>query len=150
MGGSGAGRTGHGGRDKPTLTIYRAARGATGTGVVVAPGGGYGPLAMDHEGRQVAACFNSMGVSAFVLKYRLGPNYRHPVELATRSGPSARCGRAQEYGSSPDRIGLMGFSAGGHLASTAATHFDAGNSDAADPDRSSGAAVPTSSSSAIR
>ena len=54
--------------DRPTLTIYRASRGATGTGVVVAPGGGYGALAMDHEGRQVAAYFNAMGIAAFVLK----------------------------------------------------------------------------------
>jgi acetyl esterase/lipase len=67
--------------DTPTLTVYRAARGATGTAVVVAPGGGYGGLAMDHEGRQVASWFNAMGVTAFVLKYRLGPRYHHPIEL---------------------------------------------------------------------
>jgi acetyl esterase/lipase len=125
--------------DRPTLTIYRAARGATGTGVVVAPGGGYGALAMDHEGRQVAAYFNAMGVSAFVLKYRLGPKYRHPIELgdAQRAMRLVRS-RAQEYGVNADRIGLMGFSAGGHLAATAGTRFDGGNSSATDPiDRSS-------------
>jgi acetyl esterase/lipase len=125
--------------DRPTLTIYRAARGATGTGVVVAPGGGYGALAMDHEGRQVAAYFNAMGVSAFVLKYRLGPKYRHPVELgdAQRAMRLVR-GRAQEYGVNADRIGLMGFSAGGHLAATAGTRFDSGNPSATDPiDRAS-------------
>ena len=119
--------------DRPTLTIYRA-RGATGTGVVVAPGGGYGALAMDHEGRQVAAYFNAMGVSAFVLKYRLGPRYHHPVELgdAQRAMRLVRA-RAQEYGVNASRIGLMGFSAGGHLAATAGTRFDAGDASATDP-----------------
>ena len=120
--------------DRPTLTIYRAARGATGTGVVVAPGGGYGALAMDHEGRQVAAYFNAMGVSAFVLKYRLGPKYRHPIELgdAQRAIRLVRA-RAKEFGLAGDRIGMMGFSAGGHLTATAGTHFDAGTLAATDP-----------------
>ena len=120
--------------DRPTLTVYRAARGATGTGVVVAPGGGYGALAMDHEGRQVAAYFNAMGVSAFVLKYRLGPKYRHPVQLndAQRAMRLARS-RADEFGVISDRIGMMGFSAGGHLTATAGTHFVDGNPDTADP-----------------
>jgi acetyl esterase/lipase len=125
--------------DKPTLTIYRAARGASGTGIVVAPGGGYGALAMDHEGRQVAAYFNAMGVSAFVLKYRLGPKYRHPIELgdAQRAMRLVRS-RAQELGVTADRIGLMGFSAGGHLAATAGTRFDSGTASAPDPiDRAS-------------
>jgi acetyl esterase/lipase len=120
--------------DRPTLTIYRAARGATGTAVVVAPGGGYGALAMDHEGRQVAAWFNAMGVAAFVLKYRLGPRYRHPIELgdAQRAIRLTRA-RAEEFGVIADRIGMMGFSAGGHLTATAGTHFDSGKPDAADP-----------------
>jgi len=120
--------------DRPTLTIYRAARGAAGTGVVVAPGGGYGNLAMDHEGRQVAAYFNAMGVAAFVLKYRLGPKYHHPVELgdAQRALRLVRT-RAQEFGVNPARLGLMGFSAGGHLAATAGTRFDNGNPSATDP-----------------
>jgi acetyl esterase/lipase len=120
--------------DRPTITIYRAARGATGTGVVVAPGGGYGALAMDHEGRQVAAYFNAMGVSAFVLEYRLGPRYRHPIELgdAQRAMRLVRH-RAQEFGVAPDRIGMMGFSAGGHLTATAGTRFDEGTPTAADP-----------------
>ena len=125
--------------DRPTLTIYRASRGPTGTGVVVAPGGGYGALAMDHEGRQVAAYFNAMGIAAFVLKYRLGPKYHHPVELgdAQRALRLVRA-RAQEYGVNAARIGLMGFSAGGHLAATAGTRFDAGNASATDPiDRAS-------------
>jgi acetyl esterase/lipase len=119
--------------DRPTLTVYRASRRATGTAVVVAPGGSYGALAMDHEGRQVCAFLNSMGVSAFLLKYRLGPRYHHPIELgdAQRAIRMVRA-RAQEFGVVPDRIGMMGFSAGGHLASTAATHFDSGKTDAAD------------------
>jgi acetyl esterase/lipase len=120
--------------DKPTLTFYRASRGPTGTAVIVAPGGGYGTLAMDHEGRQVASWFNAMGVTAFVLKYRLGPRYHHPVELgdAQRAIRIARA-RAQEFGIAADRIGMMGFSAGGHLTATAGTHFDAGRTDAPDP-----------------
>jgi acetyl esterase/lipase len=120
--------------DRPTVTFYPAARRASGTAVVIAPGGGYGALAMDHEGRQVAAFFNSMGVTAFVLKYRLGPRYHHPIELgdAQRAIRLARA-RAEEFGIVPTRIGMLGFSAGGHLASTAATHFDAGTPDAADP-----------------
>lgn len=125
--------------DRPTLTFYPAARRASGTAVVVAPGGGYGALAMDHEGRQVAAFFNSMGVSAFVLKYRLGPRYHHPIELGDglRGIRLARA-RAAELGINPARIGMMGFSAGGHLASTVATHFDTGRADAPDPvDRAS-------------
>lgn len=120
--------------DRPSLTIYRAARAATGTGVVVAPGGGYGNLAMDHEGRQVAAYFNAMGVSAFVLKYRLGPRYRHPIPLgdAQRAVRLVRH-RAAELGVRPDRVGMMGFSAGGHLTASAGTTFDRGRADAADP-----------------
>jgi acetyl esterase/lipase len=128
------GALGNADTDKPTLTVYRAARGAAGTGVVVAPGGGYGALAMDHEGRQVASWFNAMGVTAFVLKYRLGPRYRHPIELGDgqRAIRIVRA-RAQEFGVTADRIGMMGFSAGGHLTSTVGTHFDGGKADAADP-----------------
>jgi acetyl esterase/lipase len=121
-------------RDIPTLTIYLPyGRGAR-TAVVVAPGGGYHDLAMNHEGRQVANWLNGLGIAAFVLKYRLGPTYHHPVELedAQRAIRIVRS-RAAEFGVEPDRIGIMGFSAGGHLASTAATHFDAGQPSAADP-----------------
>jgi acetyl esterase/lipase len=120
--------------DIPTLTVFRASRRASGAGVVVAPGGGYQNLAMDHEGRQVASFLNSMGISAFVLKYRLGPRYHHPIELgdAQRALRTVRA-RAQEFGVLSDRIGMMGFSAGGHLASSAATHFDAGKADSTDP-----------------
>jgi acetyl esterase/lipase len=121
--------------DKPTLTPYPAPAGrGVGTAVVVCPGGGYLHLAMDHEGDQVARWLNSLGVAAFVLKYRLGPKYHHPVELgdAQRAIRTVRA-RAEQYRISPDRVGIMGFSAGGHLASTAGTHFDAGNPSAPDP-----------------
>jgi acetyl esterase/lipase len=122
-------------RDKPTLTIYlpESSR-ANGTAIVIAPGGGYGHLDSNHEGRQVANWLNALGISAFVLKYRLGPRYHHPVELgdAQRALRLVRS-RAQEFGIRPNRVGMMGFSAGGHLASTAATHFDAGDPAAADP-----------------
>src|SRR6516164_567620 len=121
--------------DKPTLTPYLVPAGrGTGTAVVVCPGGGYQHLAMDHEGDQVARWLNSLGVAAFVLKYRLGPKYHHPVELgdAQRAIRTVRA-RAAEFRVMPDRVGIMGFSAGGHLASTAGTHFDAGKASAADP-----------------
>ena len=121
-------------RDRPTLTVYLPGRDAVPTAVIVCPGGGYGALADNHEGRQVANWLNSMGIAAFVLKYRLGPRYHHPVELgdAQRAIRMVRS-RAQELGIAADRVGIMGFSAGGHLASSAATHFDAGLDNAADP-----------------
>ena len=89
---------------------------------------------MDKEGDQVARWLNSIGVTAFVLKYRLGPKYHHPVELgdAQRAIRTVRS-KAADYRLLPDRIGIMGFSAGGHLSATAATHFDAGNAGATDP-----------------
>lgn len=108
--------------DKPTIAIHVPRGRKAPTAVVVFPGGGYRNLAMDHEGRQVAQWLNSLGVTAFVLKYRLGPKYRHPVQLgdAQRAIRIVRT-RAAEFGIAPDRIGIWGFSAGGHLASTAAT-----------------------------
>jgi len=132
------GALGHEDSDIPTLTYYPALRGAL-TAVIVAPGGGYRGLAMNHEGRQIANWLNAAGISAFVLKYRLGPRYHHPIELgdAQRAIRLVRA-HAAEYGLKPDRIGMMGFSAGGHLTSTAETHFDSGNPDAPDPiDRAS-------------
>ena len=112
--------------DKPSLTFHIAApEKAVGTGVIVCPGGGYQDLAADHEGEQIAEWLNSLGVSAFVLKYRLGPKYHHPIELgdAQRALRTVRA-QAAEFHIAPDHIGIWGFSAGGHLASTAATHFD--------------------------
>jgi len=121
--------------DVPTITAYPAPKDkATGAAVVVCPGGGYGFLAVEHEGEEVAKWLNDLGVSAFVLKYRLGPKYQHPAMLndAQRAIRTVRA-RAGEWGIDPKRVAILGFSAGGHLASTAATHFDAGKADAADP-----------------
>lgn len=120
-------------RDHPTLTLYPTFRETIGTAVIIAPGGSYQGLAQNLEGRQVANWFNAIGVTAFLLKYRLGPRYHHPIELgdAQRAIRLVRT-RAKEFGINPNRIGIIGFSAGGHLASTAGTHFDAGNPKAAD------------------
>jgi acetyl esterase/lipase len=121
--------------DRPTLTPYLMPAGrGVGTAVIVCPGGGYQNLSMDKEGSQIAQFLNSIGVTAFVLKYRLGPKYHHPIELgdAQRAIRVVRS-QAAEYRIHPDRIGIMGFSAGGHLAATAGTHFDSGNASATDP-----------------
>lgn len=121
--------------DKPKLTLYRLSpERASGSAIVVCPGGGYRTLASDHEGRQVAEWLNTLGVSAFVLQYRVGPRYRHPAPLADaqRALRLVRS-RAREWGVDPARVGIMGFSAGGHLASTTGTHFDDGTLGAADP-----------------
>ena len=110
-------------KDVPTLTVYRPET-PNGCAIVVCPGGGYGGLAVDHEGRQVGEWLNKIGVTGFVLRYRVAP-YRHPVPLADvqRAIRTVRA-KADGFGVDPARIGVLGFSAGGHLASTAATHFD--------------------------
>jgi acetyl esterase/lipase len=121
--------------DRPSLTVYLPERTpANGTAVVVCPGGGYAGLAVDNEGKQVAKWLNSLGVTAFVLKYRLGTRYHHPAPLldAQRAVRTVRA-RAGEWKIDASRIGLWGFSAGGHLASTAGTHFDQGKADSSDP-----------------
>jgi acetyl esterase/lipase len=121
--------------DKPALTIYMPAN-TTGpmTAVVIAPGGSYTRLSMNNEGRAPANYLNTLGVAAFVLRYRLGPRYHHPIELGDmqRALRTVRA-HAAEWHLAPDRIGVMGFSAGGHLASSASTHFESGTSDAGDP-----------------
>ena len=122
-------------KDIPTLTPYwpDPAK-ASGAAVVICPGGGYGGLA-GHEGDHYARFLNESGIAGFVLKYRLGSaGYRHPVMLQD-AARAVRLVRAQsgEWKLDPKRIGIMGSSAGGHLASTLVTHFDAGKSDAADP-----------------
>ncbi len=119
--------------DKPSLTIFLPASNPTKTGVIVAPGGGYAHLAMDKEGYAVAKWLNERGVAAFVLKYRLGPVYHHPIELedAQRAIRTVRA-NAAEYGVAADHVGMMGFSAGGHLTATAGTHFDGGKAGAGD------------------
>ena len=109
--------------DKPEITYWPATQ-PNGAAVLVCPGGGYGALAMDHEGKQVAEWFNSFGLAAFVLKYRLGPRYHHPSPLddARRAMRLIR-ERAARLGIDPKRVGVMGFSAGGHLASTLSNHY---------------------------
>lgn len=122
-------------KDIPTLDPYfAAAERASGAAMVVCPGGGYGALA-PHEGRDYALWLNELGISAFVLKYRLGSNgYRHPVMLqdAARAVRLVRS-KAADWKLDPKRVGIVGSSAGGHLASTLLTHFDRGDASAADP-----------------
>lgn len=123
--------------DKPTLTIYLPEKGkAAGVAVVIFPGGGYGHLAMDHEGHQIGEWLNSIGVAGFIVKYRhrnSGAGYGHPAPIrdAQRAIRTVRS-RAKEWGVDPGRIGIIGFSAGGHLASSAGTHFKIRYSEPAD------------------
>ncbi len=121
-------------KDIPTLTVYMPDPAkASGAAMVICPGGGYGHLA-DHEGKLYAQWLNELGIAGFVLKYRLGSaGYRHPAMLqdAARAVRTVRA-RASEWNVDPKRVGIMGSSAGGHLASTLLTHFDAGKSNATD------------------
>jgi len=118
--------------DMPKVDVYLPKENTTHMGVIVAPGGGYQHLAWAKEGTDVALWLNAHGVAAFVLQYRLGPKYHHPIELgdAQRALRLVRS-RAAEYGI--DKLGMWGFSAGGHLTATAGTHYDAGDPAAADP-----------------
>jgi acetyl esterase/lipase len=132
--GGAPGALGNASNDIPTLTVYQPPGDkACGAAIVVCPGGGYGGLA-SHEGQDYALFLNQHGVTAFVLRYRLGSQgYRHPrmLEDAQRAIRTVRA-RAAEWQIDPRRVGIMGSSAGGHLASTAVTHFDAGKPDASD------------------
>ena len=122
--GSDAGDLNHAG-DIPTITVYPPPKEkATGASILICPGGGYGFLATEHEGKDVADWLNSLGVAGVVLKYRLAPKYKHPAPLddARRAIRMVRW-KSTEWGLDPNRVGVMGFSAGGHLASTLATHF---------------------------
>jgi acetyl esterase/lipase len=120
--------------DIPAITVFLPRTMSANTpAIVVCPGGSYLRLAANHEGRQVANYLNSLGIAAFVLRYRLGPRYHHPIEL----GDAQRAIRllrshAADWQLDPTRIGIMGFSAGGHLAMSASTHFVAGNAGAPD------------------
>jgi len=121
-------------KDIPAITVYLPpANKATGAAIVICPGGGYGGLAISYEGHEVARWLNSIGVAGIVLQYRVAP-YRHPYPLldAQRALRVTR-GNAKAWHLDPNRVGILGFSAGGHLASTAATHFDRGKKNAADP-----------------
>ena len=129
------GATGDEDIDRPALTVHLAApEQNTGAAVVVNPGGGYRILASDHEGLQVARWLNSVGVNAFVLRYRLLPKYASSVALldAQRAVRYVRS-KAPELGISPNRIGVLGFSAGGHLTTAVGTSFEAGDPAATDP-----------------
>lgn len=107
---------------KPTKSVF-----------LVLPGGGYAGL-VGHEWNPPADWLTKNGITVFVVRYRVGPKYHHPVELtdAQRAIRYVRA-HAQVWGLDPKHIGILGFSAGGHLASTTATHFDAGNPQATDP-----------------
>ena len=113
----------------PTITVYRPEKSKdVGTAVVICPGGGYSILAMDLEGEEVAAWLNSAGVTGIVLKYRVParqdqPKHLAPLQDARRAVSLVRC-HAKEWGIAPDRIGILGFSAGGHLAAAASTNYD--------------------------
>lgn len=127
------GARGDGIADKPSLTVYQPETNATGAAMVICPGGGYGGLAA-HEGHDYALFLNQHGVTCFVLRYRLGSaGYRHPVMLgdAARALRTVRA-NAAEWGVDAKRIGIMGSSAGGHLATSLLTHFDAGDPAATD------------------
>tara|TARA_B100000965_G_scaffold396944_1_gene412695 strand:+ start:202 stop:1044 length:843 start_codon:yes stop_codon:yes gene_type:complete len=114
--------------DNPTLTIYRASEEkANGTGVIICPGGGYNILAWTHEGTEIAEWFNSIGVSAFILKYRVprrDPQTPHalPLQDAQRAIRIVRS-NAKKWNVDPNRIGLLGFSAGGHLTVMSGVHY---------------------------
>ena len=124
---------------QPTLTVFLPPAGqANGTAVVICPGGGYSHLAFEQEGIAPAKWYNSLGVAAFILKYRL-KEYGQPAPLqdVLRAIRLVRS-RAQEFGVRPDRIGVLGFSAGGHLSASAGTLFDA-------PEGRTGAALDATS-----
>ena len=115
---------------RPSLTIFLPPKTkTTGAAVIVCPGGGYTNLAMGYEGEDVARRFNESGIAAFVLKYRIPDDSTMinketgPLQDAQRAILILRS-RSGEWGIDPKRIGIMGFSAGGHLASTAGTHFE--------------------------
>jgi len=120
--------------DIPTLSVFLPKDAAKPcAAVMVCPGGGYGGLAFDYEGEEIAQWLNSFGVAGFVLKYRLSP-YRHPIPMtdAQRALRLIRA-NAEKWNIDPGRLGVMGFSAGGHLSATVSTHYDKGDPAAKDP-----------------
>lgn len=125
----GSARLGNGESEQASvwITIHRPVENANGMAIVICPGGGYGGLVVGAEGHEIATWLNSHGITGVVLEYRL-PAGRHAVPLldAQRAIRTVRA-NAQKWGLDPDKIGIMGFSAGGHLASTAATHFASGD-----------------------
>ena len=126
--------------NRPSIEVRLPSRGnATGQAVIVCPGGGYGGLAYDWEGTDIAGWLNSRGIAAVILRYRLPADgdvahekWLCPLIDAQRAIRFTRA-HAAEWAINPAKVGIMGFSAGGHVASTAGTHFDAGDPTAADP-----------------
>lgn len=114
---------------QPVVYVYQPKSKTSDASVIICPGGGYSILAIDHEGYEIAQWFNERGVTAFVLKYRLPQNELfdnaeiRPLQDVQQAFRIIRK-NAANYGVAPDKIGIMGFSAGGHLASTASTHFN--------------------------
>lgn len=128
------GAVGTGEDHTPSITPYLpAADKATGAAIIVCPGGGYGGLAMDHEGDQIGKWLAGEGIAAFITVYRHAPNYGHPTPRndAWRAIRTVRS-RAAEWGVDPSRIGILGFSAGGHLSATCATQWADADSAAVD------------------
>lgn len=120
-------------KDIPKITPWLP-KNPNGTAIIIFPGGGYGHLASDHEGKKIAQWCNENGITAFVTQYRIAPDYHHPAPItdAQRAIRSVR-DRAKEWKINPNKIGIIGFSAGGHLAATTATQFDPGEGKSADP-----------------
>ena len=123
---------------QPALYVYQPKNKTSDAAVIICPGGGYSVLAIDHEGYDIAAWFNERGITAYVLKYRLPQDELfenveiRPLQDAQQAIRIVRK-NALKYGISPDKIGIMGFSAGGHLASTASTHFETQVGEITDP-----------------
>jgi acetyl esterase/lipase len=130
------GAKGEGPDHEPAITTYRAPSDKnTGTAVIICPGGSYGNLSMQHEGHDIARWLNSFGVTGIILEYRMSRGgYKHPVPLgdAQRAIRTIRS-RADDLDIDPDRIGILGFSAGGHLAASTGVHFEEGDPVAKDP-----------------
>src|SRR5687768_14053660 len=132
--GDAPGQKGKEDKDVPGVRVFLADPAkSTGASFVVCPGGGYGGLA-EHEKDVVGQWFAKNGVTAFVLRYRLGPKYNHPIELgdAQRAIRLVRA-NSEQWKLDPKKIGILGFSAGGHLAATASVHFTAGDANGPDP-----------------
>ena len=132
--GKAPGAMGEAERDIPTITVYvpQSAKKPC-AAILICPGGGYGGLCSSYEGHDIAAWLDQFGIAGVVLKYRLNP-YRHPIPMndAQRAMRLVRS-HAAEWGIDSNRLGIMGFSAGGHLASTVGTHYDTGKAGDIDP-----------------
>lgn len=121
-------------QDKPHLEIFGASGAGRHTAVIICPGGGYSHLAYEKEGTRIAEWLNLRGITAFILTYRLTPRYRYPSPIldGERAVRWVR-NHAEQYDIATDRIGMWGFSAGGHLVGIVGTHFDPGDPAAVDP-----------------